>query len=152
MKPDQVVAKLRQIATAIENSENPNKVAVTQDIKSVLAAVQEGNKYEVCCIDENSDGWGDIEEMTSIETDPEKVKNDLNIQWEKAVNDLYDSTMGSEAQLGPAEAVNELSEIVAFADPEEEMEGFPLPISGPGWVAKGKYGNLDTMMAWKRAD
>jgi len=39
MKPSQVAAKLRQIASAIDNSNNPRKDLVAADLKRVIAAV-----------------------------------------------------------------------------------------------------------------
>ena len=39
MKPSQLAAKLRQIATTIDNSKQPDRTLVARDLKKVLAAV-----------------------------------------------------------------------------------------------------------------
>jgi hypothetical protein len=41
MKPAQIASKLRQIATAIDNSKNPCRDLVEQDLRRVIAAVEE---------------------------------------------------------------------------------------------------------------
>jgi len=44
MKPSEVASKLRQIAAAIEKSENPRKDLVAADLKRVIAAVSSPEK------------------------------------------------------------------------------------------------------------
>jgi len=45
MKPSQIASKLRQIASAIDNSKNPRQDLVAQDLRRVIIAV--GDKYRV---------------------------------------------------------------------------------------------------------
>jgi hypothetical protein len=98
--------------------------------------------YEVWSVEESSEGWRKLD-LSSNEADPDAVKDDLNIKWEKAVTSPEYEEMAEVADLGPAEAVDNLSAVEAF--------GFSLPASGPGWIAKGLYGRLETVFAWKQA-
>jgi hypothetical protein len=43
MKPSQISNQLRQIATAIDNSKNPSRKAVSQDLRRVLVAMDDFN-------------------------------------------------------------------------------------------------------------
>lgn len=147
MRPSRVSAELKKIASRIDSCERPRPDLVSRDLRRVLAGM-EGTSYKVWVIDETSDGW-DEDTMSSDGMDPEAVKDDLNVQWEKVVNDRYDPEFPTEADLGPVEEVADLSQVVAFSD--EESEGLPLPASGPGWVAQGKYGRLDTYLVWQPA-
>lgn len=42
MKPSRVTSKLRQIATALDNSKNPRRDLVAADLKKLITAVEEG--------------------------------------------------------------------------------------------------------------
>jgi hypothetical protein len=106
-------------------------------------------RYEVWTAEESSDGWSGPSEFSSDGADPEAVKDDLNVQLEQSTNEYYDPEMPSEADLGPAVAVPDLSKVTAFAD--DEFEGFPFPGSGPGWMATGKYDRLDTYFVWRKS-
>jgi len=41
MKPSQTAGKLRQIATAIENSKRPDRNLVAEDLKKIIASLTE---------------------------------------------------------------------------------------------------------------
>lgn len=96
-------------------------------------------KYKVWTMDENAAIWTH-QYFVSKETDTDKIKDDLNKQWEESMG-LGDDDNG--AELGPAQAVDDVAMIV-FNDEY-------LPDSGPGWIAEGYYGRLETILVWRHA-
>lgn len=60
MKPSEVSTKLRQIATAIDRSKNPDRDLVTQDLRRIVSHLQIGAKFDKKTFDEVKDGIEDL--------------------------------------------------------------------------------------------
>jgi hypothetical protein len=102
-----------------------------------------GDKYNVWSWDEASDGWTGPSLLTITDvdkSDPEAVKDALNLEWEKTIGG------NTPADLNPAKRIGDLSKLdMILPDPP----GAPPDASGPGYWADGKYGRLDTIFVWK---
>jgi len=102
-------------------------------------------KYLVWVWSSYESDWGeDSAIMTSSESDPDAIKDDLNVQWE--VN--LDNEPENAAELGPAQLIDDLSSI---GQHYPGIDPPPNHKTGPAYCAKGYYGRLDTIFCWQKA-
>ena len=101
MKPSQLASQLRRIAAGIDNSKNPSRRLVTQDIKRILVAVVPRLFEPVAPVDSDPNsknykvwihgegGWYEYGTLTSGFQNPEAVMADIDRQVYKMTSDDF---------------------------------------------------------------
>jgi len=139
MKPSQLASQLRRIASAIDNSQNPDRTLVARDLKKVLAGISRVASSTARAItwDEIGDEWSDHGTFSiSGPVGPDQL-NEINRKIEE--NNAGFSLEADEVPEWEIESVHQVPDLSVvtpgdhFSDETENQKRQNF-LSGPGSV------------------